>query len=286
MPRYRDRALEDGLTVCDNSAAPWMIGALRNQIDRGFRWLQFGSALEREFCLYLNLSARMNRLALLLIGSVTLLVAPVFNDLLLGVADGAEASVGLIQYGVMHPVLALSFLWCLFRSDSLATEWVMTGQFVVTTVGLLINRVVLAKVGADFPIEFVGVSLAVGLLAMGNISTAIITFIFAYLFGFLLTVGPMLQGGSDDKPQVIRDAFKSETASIVVMEVVAISVDLWLAGGAGMHQPLFWNSLIISLSLGLLAAWPVNVWLVKHGVKGGMADPRETDPQAQHHAHC
>ena len=134
--------------------------------------------------------------------------------------------------------------------------------------------------------EFVGVSLAVGLLAMGNISTAIITFIFAYLFGFLLTVGPMLQGGSDDKPQVIRDAFKSETASIVVMEVVAISVDLWLAGGAGMHQPLFWNSLIISLSLGLLAAWPVNVWLVKHGVKGGMADPRETDPRAQHNAHC
>ena len=156
----------------DNRAAPWMIGALRGQIDRGFRWLQFGSSLEREFCLYLNLSARMNRLALLLIGSVTLLVAPVFNDMLLGVAGGAEASVRLLQYGVMHPVLALSFLWCLFRSDSVATEWVMTGQFVVTTVGLLINRVVLAKVGADFPIEFVGVSL-IGMAALGRVRAVI-----------------------------------------------------------------------------------------------------------------
>lgn len=134
--------------------------------------------------------------------------------------------------------------------------------------------------------EFIGVMLAVGLLALGNISTAIITFLFAYLFGFVLTVGPMLQAGSDDKSQVIRDAFKSETVSIVIMEVVAITVDLWIAGNAGMHEPLFWNSMILSLSLGLLAAWPVNMWLVKRGIKGGMADPRETDPHAQHHAHC
>ncbi|AOM01758.1 DUF4396 domain-containing protein [Cobetia marina] len=134
--------------------------------------------------------------------------------------------------------------------------------------------------------EFVGVVLAVGLLALGNFATAIITFLFAYLFGFLLTVGPMLQAGSDDKRKVIQDAFRSETASIFVMELVAISVDLWLGGRSGMHDALFWNSMVISLSLGLLAAWPVNVWLVKRGIKGGMADPRETDPHAQHHAHC
>lgn len=134
--------------------------------------------------------------------------------------------------------------------------------------------------------EWFGVMLAVGLLSLGNLSTAMITFGFAYLFGFILTVGPMLQAGSDDTAKVMQDALKSETASIVVMELVAISVDLWLAGAAGIHQPLFWNSLVLSLSLGLLAAWPVNIGLVKWGIKGGMADPRDTRPHAQHHAHC
>jgi hypothetical protein len=34
--------------------------------------------------------------------------------------------------------------------------------------------------------------------------------------------------------------------------------------------------MLVSLTLGLLAAWPVNVALVALGVKEGMHDPRET----------
>ena len=33
--------------------------------------------------------------------------------------------------------------------------------------------------------------------------------------------------------------------------------------------------MVVSLSLGLLAAWPVNVLLIRFGVKEGMHDPRE-----------
>jgi hypothetical protein len=60
------------------------------------------------------------------------------------------------------------------------------------------------------------------------------------------------------------------------MEVVAIGADLWLAGDAGWDDPLFWGTLIFSLSLGLLAAYPVNAVLIHFGVKEGMMNPQNT----------
>jgi hypothetical protein len=80
--------------------------------------------------------------------------------------------------------------------------------------------------------------------------------------------------------RAIRDAVISETPSIFVMEVVAIGVDLWLAGEAGPAQALFWSSLVVSLTCGLIAAYPVNVLLIHYGIKEGMMDPRNTE-----HAH-
>lgn len=54
------------------------------------------------------------------------------------------------------------------------------------------------------------------------------------------------------------------------MEIVAIAVDLFLAQQARMMDILFWSSLVLSLSMGFIAAFPVNVWLVHLGVKKGM----------------
>jgi hypothetical protein len=130
--------------------------------------------------------------------------------------------------------------------------------------------------------EIVGVTVAVGVLALGNLGISLMTFTLAYLFGYALTVGPLLQEGVG-LPTALRDAFITETPSIVVMEVVAIGVDLWLAAGATIGQALFWGSLIFSLSMGLFAAYPVNIALVALGVKEGMMDPREhTRPEPQH----
>lgn len=123
--------------------------------------------------------------------------------------------------------------------------------------------------------EIVGVVIAVGLLSLGNLWTAAITFVLAYVAGYALTVGPLMQEGVAF-PSAMRDAFLSETPSIAVMEIVAIGVDLTLAGQAGMGDALFWSSLIVSLTCGLVAAYPVNYLLIRHGVKEGMMDPRET----------
>ena len=122
--------------------------------------------------------------------------------------------------------------------------------------------------------EITGVVIAVGLLSLGNLPVALITFTFAFVFGYTMTVGPLLEDGVGFG-EALADAFYSETASIAMMEVVAISTDLWLAGEATMGDVLFWSVLVFSLTMGLLAAYPVNVLLVKRGVKEGMMNPRE-----------
>jgi len=122
--------------------------------------------------------------------------------------------------------------------------------------------------------EITGVVIALGLLSLGNLYVALTTFAFAYVFGYAMTVGPLLQEGVPFE-EAMRDAFYTETPSITVMEVVAIGTDLWLAGEAVMTDVLFWSALVFSLSLGLLAAYPVNVLLIHSGVKEGMMNPAE-----------
>lgn len=123
--------------------------------------------------------------------------------------------------------------------------------------------------------EIAGIFIAAGLLSLSNWWVAGITFALAYVAGFALTVGPLMQEGVPLR-QALWDAAYSETASITVMEIVAIGTDLWLAGGAGIGDAIFWSSLVFSLSLGLIAAYPVNVLLIAWGVKEGMHSPKET----------
>ncbi len=127
--------------------------------------------------------------------------------------------------------------------------------------------------------EIAGLVLTVGILSLSTVWVAGVTFAFAYAAGFALTVGPLMQEGTEFGAAV-RDALWSETPSITVMEVVAIGVDLTLAGNAGMGEALFWSSMIVSLTCGLIAAYPVNLILIRMGIKQGMMDPRNTD-----HAH-
>ena len=124
--------------------------------------------------------------------------------------------------------------------------------------------------------EIVGITLAQGVLALAVGWVAAVTFGFAYLFGYALTVGPLVQEGVGLR-EAMLDALYSETPSITVMEVVAIGADLLLASETHMGQPLFWMALALSLSLGFLAAFPVNLLLVHLGVKEGMKNPAEMD---------
>lgn len=123
--------------------------------------------------------------------------------------------------------------------------------------------------------EVAGFVVLAGVLALQ--STLVVTagtFAAAYLFGYGLTVGPLLQEG-EGLGTAVADALYSETPSITVMEVTAIGTDLLLAGGATILEPLFWGALVFSLSVGFVASFPVNALLVASGVKAGMENPAE-----------
>ena len=122
--------------------------------------------------------------------------------------------------------------------------------------------------------EVVGITLAQGLLGLGIVAVAGATFTFAYIFGFAMTVGPLMQDGVGFK-EAMKDALWSETPSITLMEIAAIGTDLLLASEALITDVLFWLALAFSLSIGFLVAWPVNIALVSFGVKEGMSDPSQ-----------
>jgi len=124
--------------------------------------------------------------------------------------------------------------------------------------------------------EIAGVLIAAGLLSLGPWWVTGITFALAYVAGYALTVGPLVQDGVGLKT-ALADAFYSETASITVMEITAIGVDLLLAGKSSISHVLFWTSLVTSLTIGLFAAYPVNIWLIKKGVKKGMHNPKHAE---------
>lgn len=122
--------------------------------------------------------------------------------------------------------------------------------------------------------EVIGITLAAGLLSLGTSLVIVVTFAFAYAMGYALTVGPLMQEGVGFR-EAAKDALLTETPSITVMEIAAIGTDVWLAGEAHITDVLFWSGLAFSLTIGLLVAYPINVYLVHRGVKGGMADPTE-----------
>jgi hypothetical protein len=122
--------------------------------------------------------------------------------------------------------------------------------------------------------EIVGITLAQGILAFDVLWVVLITFGFAYLFGYALNIGPLMQEGASFG-EATKDAILSETPSITIMEIAAIGTDLLLAGTAGIGSVLFWMALAFSLSVGFIAAYPVNAGLITLGVKEGMMNPQE-----------
>jgi hypothetical protein len=110
------------------------------------------------------------------------------------------------------------------------------------------------------------------LIGLSLIYTAILTFSLAYVFGYSFNILPLMKDG-ENFVIALKDSFYTETLSIGVMEITAISVDLFISGGISILTPLFWIGLIISLSVGFVAAYPVNLILIKIGVKEGMSSP-------------
>ena len=102
-------------------------------------------------------------------------------------------------------------------------------------------------------------------LGWGNGATIALAVALAFLFGYVLTLRPLL--GQMGFAGAAKLALAADTASITVMEIVDNAIMLVIPGAmdAGLDNALFWGSLTFSLAVAALAAFPVNRWLISRG---------------------
>ena len=103
-------------------------------------------------------------------------------------------------------------------------------------------------------------------MGLGNWNTVALAVVLAFVFGYLLTMLPLLRAGLGYRA-ALGLAFAADTASITIMEIVDNAVMLTIPGAmdAGLTDIRFWGSLALSLVIAAVAAYPVVRWLIARG---------------------
>jgi Domain of unknown function (DUF4396) len=103
-------------------------------------------------------------------------------------------------------------------------------------------------------------------LGWGNLATIVLAIVLAFVFGYALTMLPLLRAGLA-LAAVLPLALASDTISIAVMELVDNAIILLIPGAmdAGLGDLLFWGSLAVALLIAGAVAFPVNRWLIDRG---------------------
>ena len=106
----------------------------------------------------------------------------------------------------------------------------------------------------------------------GTAATIAIAVGLAYVFGYTLTLLPLLRSGLAVRA-ALATAFAADTVSITVMEIVDNAVVLVVPGAmdAGLGDGLFWWSLALALAVAWVAAFPVNRWMIARGLGHAVA---------------
>ena len=117
-------------------------------------------------------------------------------------------------------------------------------------------------------------------LGWGDYATIVLAVVLAFLFGYSLTMLPLLRAGLA-LSAAIPLALASDTLSIAVMEIVDNAIMLLIPGAmdAGLTNLLFWGSLAVALLIAGAVAFPVNRWLIARGKGHAVV-------HAHHHGHA
>jgi hypothetical protein len=113
--------------------------------------------------------------------------------------------------------------------------------------------------------EVLGMVIGTG-FRLGNLTTVALSVVLAFFFGYSLTMLPLLRSGLGLRTAAAL-AFASDTASIALMELVDNFIMLYVPGAmdAGLSTLLFWGSLVASLVIAGVVAFPLNRWLIARG---------------------
>lgn len=123
-------------------------------------------------------------------------------------------------------------------------------------------------------------------LGWGNVATFAISIGLAFVFGYSLSIVPLLRAGlafSAALPIILA----SDTLSIFTMEVVDNLVVAIVPGAmdASLSSLLFWLSLAGSLAVAFAAAVPVNYYLLKRGKGHALVHKYHHGEHGEHRPH-
>jgi hypothetical protein len=113
--------------------------------------------------------------------------------------------------------------------------------------------------------EVAGMVIGTG-LGWSNTATIVLSVVLAFLFGYSLTIAPVLRSGLA-LGAAVGVAFAADTLSITVMEIVDNAFMVLIPGAmdAGLTSLLFWGSLAASLAIAFVVTVPVNRLLISRG---------------------
>lgn len=113
--------------------------------------------------------------------------------------------------------------------------------------------------------EILGMVIATA-LGWGNVASVALSVALAFLFGYGLTIRPVLRAGVGVR-RAAGVALAADTVSIATMEIVDNAFILAIPGAiaAGLEEALFWWSLSLSLVIAFVLTVPVNRRLIARG---------------------
>ena len=113
--------------------------------------------------------------------------------------------------------------------------------------------------------EVTGVAIGVA-IGLSAVATLVLAVTLGFVFGFGLI--PLLRAGFSWS-WAIRQVLVAEGLSIAIMETAEVLVEVFTPGvmQAGLGSPIFWGGMLLALTAGFIAAWPVNYWLVGKGIR-------------------
>jgi hypothetical protein len=103
-------------------------------------------------------------------------------------------------------------------------------------------------------------------LGWGNAATIALAVTLAFLFGYSLTMLPLVRAGLA-LGIALPLAFASDSLSIAVMEIADNGIMMAVPGAmdAGLADPLFWGALGFALLVAFAFAYPLNRYLIARG---------------------
>lgn len=115
--------------------------------------------------------------------------------------------------------------------------------------------------------EIVGMVIGTA-LGWDNIPRIILAVLLGFVFGFILGMYPLLKNGFSFW-KAFKIVFIAESLSIAVMETAEVLTEVYTPGvmDAGLTSWVFWAGMLFALFMGFLAAFPINFYLIKRGVR-------------------